>query len=157
MVESCDSLPKRFSFTPTQVAQQHLHPEKIYSTPGVCLQVDMKMLIWPAERKITFKPTGHLRLQPATFREHQLSTGKLILLHFRDTDTHVVDFRRIESVPVSVLLNPGQCVSDTVGETLCSRSSSKLFQTLRCYILVIFRLSFWLSVPYAMSCNLAAI
>lgn len=28
MVESCDSLPKRFSLTPTQVAQQHLHPEK---------------------------------------------------------------------------------------------------------------------------------
>lgn len=85
------------------------------------------MLIWAAEREITFKPIGHLLLQPAsaTVREHQLNTGGLILLHCSKILLLMLRILGGSSHFLGVfLLNPGQHV-----KRIYCRRSGKLFQT----------------------------
>lgn len=85
----------------------------------------MKMLIWPAERKITFKtkPVAsvsglHLQLLESTSRVQEswfYCTAEILVLMMwvlGGSSPFLWVF----------LLNPGQSVSDTASETLCSRS-----------------------------------
>lgn len=113
----------------------------------------MKMLVWPAERKITFTPTSHPP-PPACICSCQRAPVKYRRTDFTallwDTATDAVDFWRIKSVPVRVFLNPGQCVSNALPVKLstevlasCFRHRGAAFKSFS----AIFNVYPWLAVP----------